>query len=73
MPKITIFLLSMTLLLAGCARSWNPMDDYEQLTPSTILESPEPRASTNYPDEIVQRGTVIYMGILLAVNWCEIL
>jgi hypothetical protein len=73
MPKITISLLSIALpialLLTGCARPWNPMDDYVQLTPSTILESPEPRASTNYPDESVQRGQ--YLVGLLGCGSCH--
>jgi len=73
MPKITISLLSIALpivlLLTGCARAWNPMDDYVQLTPSTILESPEPRASTNYPEESVQRGQ--YLVGLLGCGNCR--
>ena len=56
-------LFSVLLLLSACTSSFNPLDDYEQLTPSTILESPEPIANVNYPEEEVQRGQYL-LGLL---------
>ena len=56
-------LLSVLLLLSACTSAFNPLDDYEQLTPSTILESPEPIANANYPEEEVQRGKYL-LGLL---------
>lgn len=69
MLKVIISLISITLLIGGCARPWNPMDDYEQLTPTTMLESPAPVANTNYPEEALQRGQ--YLVGLLGCGSCH--
>lgn len=51
-------LLTSVLLLNACSNTWNPLEDYEQLTPSTILESPEPSAQSNYPAERVEKANI---------------
>ena len=62
-------LLTSVLLLNACSNTWNPLEDYEQLTPSTILESPEPAAQSNYPTERVEKGK--YLTGLLGCGSCH--
>ncbi|MFM1895328.1 MAG: hypothetical protein RLZZ385_402 [Pseudomonadota bacterium] len=54
--------------LAACATGYNPLDDYEQLEPVTILEAPTPAASS-YPAEAVARGQ--YLVALLGCGSCH--
>jgi len=62
-------LLLCTLLLTACSNTFNPLKDYEQLTPSTILESPEPAAQSNYPADRVAKGK--YLTGLLGCGSCH--
>jgi len=62
-------LLTSVLILNACSNTWNPLEDYEQLTPSTILESPEPAAQSNYPTERVEKGK--YLTGLLGCGSCH--
>jgi len=54
--------------LAACSNYYNPLDDYEQLDPTTILAAPEPDPG-NYPSELVDRGQ--YMVGLLGCGSCH--
>ncbi|MEZ5489418.1 MAG: cytochrome C [Gammaproteobacteria bacterium] len=56
------------LLLAACASYYNPLDDYEQLDPATILATPEPEPGS-YPVELVERGK--YLVGLLGCGSCH--
>jgi mono/diheme cytochrome c family protein len=61
--------LLCALLLSACSNTFNPLEDYEQLTPSTILESPEPAAQSNYPADRVEKGK--YLTGLLGCGSCH--
>lgn len=67
-PRINNLLIFL-LFLAGCSTGYNPMDDYEQLEPATMLEPPAPAAQTSYPAEMVERGR--YMVGLLGCGSCH--
>ena len=56
-------------ILAACTAAYNPLEDYEQLTPSTRLDSPEPLSSTVFSPQEVQRGR--YMVGLLGCGSCH--
>ena len=56
------------LLLVACASYYNPLDDYEQLDPATILATPEPDPGS-YPVELVGRGK--YLVGLLGCGSCH--
>ena len=56
------------LLLAACTSYYNPLDDYEQLDPATILAAPEPEPGS-YPAEMVERGR--YLVRLLGCGSCH--
>ncbi|MEX2367000.1 MAG: hypothetical protein WD601_10360 [Pseudohongiellaceae bacterium] len=59
------------LVLTACSSStpFNPLDEYEQLTPTTILETPEAVANSAYPAEVVARGK--YLTGLLGCGSCH--
>jgi hypothetical protein len=65
--------LSLGFWLAGCATqvdtSYNPLDDYDQLDPTTIFAMPEPLPSPNYSVDQLQRGK--YMVGLLGCGSCH--
>ncbi len=69
MARQRLPLLLTALLLTACSNTWNPLQDYEQLTPSTILESPEPAAQSNYPADRVEKGK--YLVGLLGCGSCH--
>ena len=56
-------------VLAACTTAYNPLEDYEQLTPATKLDSPVALASTTYSPEEIQRGR--YMVSLLGCGSCH--
>ncbi|MDT8399292.1 MAG: hypothetical protein RQ899_11815 [Pseudomonadales bacterium] len=61
--------LACLSFLAACSSPYNPLADYEQLNPSTILATPEATANTDYPAEQVARGK--YMVGLLGCGSCH--
>lgn len=61
-------------LLTACSTSnditgYNPLDDFEQLDPATIFETPEPTPSADYSPAQLQRGR--YMVALLGCGSCH--
>ncbi|MCP5348222.1 MAG: cytochrome C [Pseudomonadales bacterium] len=66
MPVLLI--AGSALLLAGCTSYYNPLDDYEQLEPATILAAPD-AAPGSYPAESVARGR--YLVSLLGCGSCH--
>jgi len=54
--------------LAACNSYYNPLDDYQQLDPATILAAPDPDPGS-YPTESVDRGQ--YMVGLLGCGSCH--
>jgi len=48
---IPLFLLAF---MSSCTSSFNPLDDYEQLQPVTILETPEPAANIRMTRKLSQ-------------------
>lgn len=69
MSRPVFFALPALLLLAACVRTYNPMDDYEQLTPTTLLESPAPAGNAAYPADRVEHGR--YLVSLLGCGSCH--
>ena len=65
--RLTFATLSVSVL-AACAAGYNPLDDYEQLEPATILEAPDATAGS-YPAEAVDRGR--YLVALLGCGSCH--
>lgn len=62
----------LLIFVAGCAEThvgYNPLDDFEQLDPTTIFAMPEALPSPNYSPEQVQRGR--YMVGLLGCGSCH--
>jgi hypothetical protein len=57
-----------TLTLTGCANTYNPLEDFEQVEPSAVLDSPSATASA-YPAEQVERGR--YLADLLGCGSCH--
>ncbi len=55
-------------LLSSCSNYYNPLDDYQQLDPATILATPEAGAGS-YSPEMVDRGR--YMVGLLGCGSCH--
>ena len=65
---VSVSILAVTILTA-CTTAYNPLEDYEQLTPVTRLDSPEPLSSAGFSAEAVQRGR--YMVSLLGCGSCH--
>jgi len=61
-------LLSLAVVLSACSNTYNPLDDYEQLEPATILATPDPDPAS-YPTELVNRGH--YLVGLLGCGSCH--
>jgi hypothetical protein len=55
--------------LAACSTPYNPLDDYEQLNPSTMLESPAAVANAQFTAEEIGRGQ--YLVGLLGCGSCH--
>ncbi len=55
-------------LLVACASQYNPLDDYQQLEPATILAAPDVGPGS-YPVEMVSRGR--YLVSLLGCGSCH--
>jgi hypothetical protein len=70
MPGITQTLTAAIamLILAACANTNSPLDDYEQVQPAAILDPPEPLAS-GHPAGQVERGR--YLVALLGCGSCH--
>tara|TARA_R110000772_G_scaffold156170_2_gene267213 strand:- start:451 stop:1071 length:621 start_codon:yes stop_codon:yes gene_type:complete len=64
-----LFVFSVSLVFAGCANSYNPLDDYKQLERVTVLETPDPDPAMSFPEEIVANGK--YMVGLLGCASCH--
>lgn len=56
-------------VLGACAAPYNPLDEYEQLSPATQLAAPEARAAANFTPDQVARGQ--YMVSLLGCGSCH--
>ena len=67
-PNLRNLLIGL-FFLAGCSTPYNPMDDYEQVTSATILESPAPAPQVDYPPDMVNQGR--YMVGLLGCGSCH--
>lgn len=67
LSRLTVSLIG-TAALAACGNYYNPLDDFEQLDPATILAAPEPGPSS-YPAELVDRGQ--YLVGLLGCGSCH--
>lgn len=65
----TLMFLVLGAGLAGCKSAYNPLDDYEQLTPATDLEAPAARAAPDFPADEVARGA--YLVQLLGCGSCH--
>ena len=63
-----IYILSTLVIMTGCS-SYNPLDDYEELIPVTILNGPEASDITSYPPETVEKGQ--YLVELLGCGTCH--
>lgn len=61
--------VSLCVFLTNCESGYNPLDDYEQLDPATIFETPDPLPSTSYTVEQLSRGK--YLVGLLGCGSCH--
>ncbi|NNL96146.1 MAG: cytochrome c [Xanthomonadales bacterium] len=61
-------LLTVLVLLLGCA-SPNPLENYEELEPATVLAHPEAMPSEEYPPEVVAHGQ--YLVKILRCGACH--
>lgn len=71
LPKF-LLLVCLPIGIAGCTTeqvTYNPLDDFEQLDPTTIFAMPEPASTANYSTEQLQRGR--YMVGLLGCGSCH--
>lgn len=70
---INVITLCLSGLLASCTSSedtyYNPLDDFEQLDPTTIFAMPEPIPTPNYSAEQLQQGK--YLVGLLGCGSCH--
>lgn len=55
--------------LTACSTAYNPMDDYEQLTPATMLEPPAASQTTTSTPQDIARGR--YLVGLLGCGSCH--
>ena len=65
-------LVCLLLLAAGCTSDlnrYNPLDEFEQLDPTTIFAMPEPASTASYSPEQLRRGS--YMVGLLGCGSCH--
>ncbi len=67
--KTTLLALALGVGLIGCTTAYNPLDDYEQLTPATVLDAPVVRAAPAFPADEVARGE--YLVQLLGCGSCH--
>lgn len=64
------YLASIGLLtLLSCSSGYNPLDDYRQLEPATILATPAPAADADYPATQIVQGK--YLVGLLGCSSCH--
>ncbi|HEY0962295.1 MAG TPA: hypothetical protein VGE69_08055 [Pseudomonadales bacterium] len=70
-PGITPRLLAVASLsaMSACAAPYDPLDEYEQLTPATQLEAPPARATAAFSEQQVSRGQ--YLVGLLGCGSCH--
>lgn len=67
--------LALVTLLSACETptsaptGYNPLDDFEQLNPASIFETPEPLPSTSYSTDQLDRGR--YLVGLLGCGSCH--
>ncbi len=64
-----LVLLGLVTACASGPETYNPLDDYEQVNPATMLESPESVANTEFTAEQRERGK--YMVTLLGCGSCH--
>lgn len=67
--RTTLVLLALGAALAGCKSAYNPLADYEQLTPATDLDAPVARAVVDFPADEIARGA--YLVQLLGCGSCH--
>jgi len=69
----TLVTLSLSVFFAGCASEvstyYNPLDDFDQLDPTTIFAMPEPLPTPNYSADQLQQGK--YLVGLLGCGSCH--
>lgn len=65
----TLSIAFVLLFLTACSSAYNPLDDYEQLQPATILDVPEPAEEIAFDEDIVERGR--YLTRLLGCGSCH--
>ena len=65
--RVWVACIVTTLLVIGCA-SRGPLDDYQQLVPTTVMEQPRAQPSA-YPPEAVEHGK--YLISLLGCGTCH--
>ena len=66
-------LLAIGMIVNSCGsptrQAYNPLEEFEQLNPASIFESPEPIPSSNYSTDQLQRGQ--YLVALLGCGSCH--
>jgi mono/diheme cytochrome c family protein len=67
--KQMISSITVLLALCACTAAYNPLEDYEQLTPATRLEAPEALANPDFAPADIARGK--YMVGLLGCGSCH--
>lgn len=68
MDRSRALLAVSVAVLMSCAAA-SPLQDFEELTPATVLEHPEPAASDHYSNELVAHGK--YLVTLLRCGACH--
>lgn len=67
-----IFVIALTVLgLAACKTSYNPLDDFEPLEPSTQLRAPDPRVLVDGAYDPAQVAKGKYLVELLGCGSCH--
>jgi len=61
--------IALSLVIVACQSPYNPLDDYEELDPTTIFANPEPLPSADYSTEQLNRGR--YMVSMLGCGSCH--
>lgn len=66
--KILLSVIFAALLILAACSSNNPLDDYEQLVPTTVMEQPNAESNA-YPPKMIMRGK--YLVSLLGCGTCH--
>lgn len=65
----TALVLSTAAVLSACSTAYDPLEDYEQLTPATNLATPTPLSNPNFSPDDIARGQ--YLVGLLGCGSCH--